>query len=82
MEFKDGTIIEGTYPTNEFSATFIGTSRIEELGVCEFKDAKNELFCRIEFGKVKKRPSDYFDSSIMHGEKAISKVFGTYCGFI
>ncbi len=82
VEFKDGCVIEGTYPKNEFSSTFIGTVRIEELGECSFRDVKNELSCRVEFGKVKKHPSDYFESVVFKGEKAVSKVFGTYCGYI
>lgn len=47
VEFKDGGVIEGTYPTNEFSATFIGTSRIEEIGECKFEDSQNGLTCFI-----------------------------------
>lgn len=27
-------------------------------------------------------PSDYFDSSIKIGGKTVSRIFGTYCGFI
>lgn len=31
---------------------------------------------------MKKKPSDFFDCFIKCGEKKISHVFGTYCGFV
>lgn len=31
---------------------------------------------------MKKKPSDYFESIIIQGEKAVCKAYGTYCGYI
>jgi hypothetical protein len=40
------------------------------------------LKAEITFGKVKKKPTDYFDSTIFAKGKAVSKFSGSYCGFI
>lgn len=77
-----GGCIQSNYAANEFSATFIGTSRIEEVGSCLFEDKENGLNCSIKFDKVRKRPSDYFATEILARGEAVSKVFGTYCGYI
>lgn len=45
-------------------------------------DEKNDIFCNIEFDKVRKRPTDYFESVLVVNGKASEKVFGTYCGYI
>lgn len=47
FEFKDGTVIETNYSTNEFSGTFFGTSRVEELHSFVMEDKKNEIRCEI-----------------------------------
>ena len=60
----------------------MGTSRIEEAGECEIVDRKNGYKLVVEFGKVKKKSTDYFKSFITKDGKAVSEVFGTYCGFI
>lgn len=31
---------------------------------------------------MKKKPSDYFEGTINQKGKAVSKFYGTYCGFI
>ena len=31
---------------------------------------------------MKKKPSDYFKSDIFVGEKALSKINGSYCGYV
>lgn len=53
-----------TYAAGTFNNTFIGTSRIEEQGDFEVVDKKNGYSMTIEFGKVKKKSSDYFRSYI------------------
>ena len=45
-------------------------------------DTKNQIECQIKFGKQKKRPSDYIQTSVQIGEKKLSFVEGTYCGYL
>ena len=40
-------MIETNYSTNEFSGTFFGTSRVEELHSFVMEDKKNEIRCEI-----------------------------------
>lgn len=80
--FKDGTTITASYPTGVFSSTFIGTSRIEETKSCLIEDEKNKLSLNINFGKEKKRPSDFFSSEILREGIPIEKFYGTYLGYI
>lgn len=47
-----------------------------------FTDEKNGLEIKIEFGKVKKRPSDYFAGKIYKSGNEIGVIEGTYLGYI
>lgn len=47
-----------------------------------FKDIKNNIEANVKFGKVKKRPSDYFAGEITKNSKKISAFDGTYCGYL
>jgi hypothetical protein len=82
FEFRDGGCIETTYAVNEFSGTFFGTSRVEELQGFVIEDKKNEIRCEIDFGKVKKKPSDYFMSKIVQKGAPMSHIEGTCLGFL
>lgn len=82
FSFRDGTEITATYPTGVFSSTFFGTSRIEETKTCLIQDTKNNISLSVSFDKVKKRPSDYFDSHILVNNLPTERVFGTYLGYI
>lgn len=60
----------------------MGTMKHETLGDILFKDEKNNIECTITIGKVKKKPSDYFDGEIKVNGQVKSKVYGSYLGFI
>jgi choline kinase len=45
-------------------------------------DEKNEISCDIKFGKIKKKPTDFFAGEITRKGKAVSKFDGSYCGFL
>lgn len=47
-----------------------------------FEDKGNNISCKVVFGKVKKRVSDYFEAEIMHNNSVVSKVSGTYLGIL
>lgn len=65
-----------------YSGVFIGSLRSEAVDTITFEDKKYELKAEITFGKVKKKPTDYFDSAIYAKGKAVCKFSGSYCGFI
>lgn len=47
-----------------------------------YSDEKNGFSCEIKFGDVKKKPTDYFKGEILINGKVVSKVSGTYLGYI
>lgn len=48
----------------------------------EFVDKENKIFCQLKFGSLKKKPSDYFEGTILVDGKAVSTVTGTCLGWI
>lgn len=46
------------------------------------EDKKNDIKCQIDFNKVKKKPSDYFTTKIIHKGKPVSHLEGTCLGFL
>ncbi|EAS07563.1 oxysterol-binding protein (macronuclear) [Tetrahymena thermophila SB210] len=82
FKFQDGQLITFNQGYEYFSGTFFGTTRHETLGKIMFQDTKNEIECKIKFGKVKKRPTDFFEGEIKVKGKLCSKVYGSYLGFI
>lgn len=51
----------------------MGNMRHETLGSINFEDRENNIKCTITFGKVKKKPSDYFSGEITLNGSVISK---------
>lgn len=47
-----------------------------------FEDKTFGYKAEIKLGKIKKKPSDYFDGNIVKDGKSCSKIYGTYLGFI
>lgn len=80
--FQDGQKINFDFPNELYSGTLMGTLKQESVGKMIFTDEKNGLYCEIKFGDVKKKPTDYFQGDILQNGKAISKVYGTYLGYI
>lgn len=60
FEFKNDDIISVDFNKEIYSGAFLGTLRSEAVDGITFKDAKNNIEATVKFGKVKKRPSDYF----------------------
>jgi len=57
-----------------------GTCVNETRGEAEFVDKANKIECVLTFGRVKKKPSDYFQGTIKIDGKIVSTVEGTYLG--
>lgn len=60
----------------------MGSLRSEAVDCIVFKDLTNDLSAEVKFGKVKKKPTDYFAGSILKKGKAVSAFDGTYCGYL
>ncbi|EGR28111.1 oxysterol binding, putative [Ichthyophthirius multifiliis] len=80
--FNDGQKIDFDFPNEQYSGTLIGTLKQESIGKMVFQDIQNDLNCEICFGKVKNKPSDYFQSTINKGKQQICQIQGTYLGYI
>lgn len=52
------------------------------IGSMEFTDEANKISCIIELGKVKKRPTDYIEAVITVNGQPVSKLTGTYLGWL
>jgi len=46
----------------------------------DFVDHENKISCKIVFGNIKKKPSDYFEGDILVDGKKTSHIFGTCLG--
>ena len=56
--------------------------RHESLGVLNFIDTKNNIEASVVFGKVKKKPTDYVEGEIKLNGQVVSKIYGSYLGFL
>jgi len=74
--------IHNTFPNETYDGTFWGTCVHETLGTMEFNDKKNQISCELRFGKVKKRPTDYIEGEIKVNGQIVSRISGTYLGWI
>lgn len=82
IEFPDGHIITHDCTDEVFNGTFFGSLRHESLGVSTYKDNYGNR-CTIKIGGIKGKPSDFLEGEIIghHGE-VLSKVTGTYAGYL
>lgn len=81
-EFANGDKVNVSFNKEVYSGVFIGSLRSEAVETMVFTDKKYDLKAEITFGKVKKRPTDYFESAIYQNGKSICKFDGSYCGYI
>jgi len=83
IAFKDNhQTIHNTLPNESIGGTLMGTTVHETTGNMEFKDEGNGIYCNIQFGKVKGKPSDHFDGVVTVDGNPVSKISGSYLGFI
>jgi len=74
--------IYNTFPNENYDSTFWGTCVNETMGTMEFVDKVNDIRCELKFGKVKKKPSDYLEGEIKVKGQVVSKITGTYLGWV
>ena len=66
-----------------FLNTLVGTLIHLATGTLTFTDEKNGLTASVVIGGAgKKYPKDYFNGEIKCGEQVVSKIFGSYMGYI
>ncbi|CAK69397.1 unnamed protein product (macronuclear) [Paramecium tetraurelia] len=80
IQFPDQKIA-CTFSSEHYSGTFFGTMKNESQGALSFVDEANNLNCIVQLGKVKNKPTDYFEGEIKQGKTVLSKLFGSYMGF-
>jgi len=82
LTFDDGQSIK-LYNTQEFfDSTFWGTLRHQCRGTLKYEDEKNNIFASVELGSVTNKPQDYCSGFIKYKGKTVSRIYGTYLGFI
>lgn len=72
FEFADGTRIDVNFNKETYAGVFMGSLRSEAIGSLTLKDEKNGIECEIKYGKMKKKPSDYFEGTINQKGKPVS----------
>jgi len=83
IEFADTKqVITNNFPNEHYEGILWGTTISETAGSMDFVDHENKLTCKIVFGSVKKKPSDYIEGDILVDGKIKSHVYGTCLGFI
>jgi len=82
FEFKNGETISVDFNKEIYSGAFLGTLRSEAVDGITFKDIKNNVEATVKFGKIKKKPSDYFSGEITKNGKKACTFDGTYCGYL
>ena len=84
VEFKDGTRIEFDYCQDQYSNTFMGTFRHENVGDMHWKDVTHGLTAYMKLGgNEEHKLSDYFDGEIKDKDgKVVSKFTGSYLSHI
>ncbi|CAD8113109.1 unnamed protein product [Paramecium sonneborni] len=80
IQFLDQKIV-CTFSSEHYSGTFFGTMKNESQGALSFTDEANNLNCIVQLGKVKNKPTDYFEGEIKQGKTVLSKLYGSYMGF-
>eukprot|EP00825_Cyclidium_porcatum_P049144 TRINITY_DN8423_c0_g1_i1.p1 TRINITY_DN8423_c0_g1~~TRINITY_DN8423_c0_g1_i1.p1 ORF type:complete len:267 (-),score=35.77 TRINITY_DN8423_c0_g1_i1:58-858(-) len=82
IQFKDGQVIKFNFGYEVYKGTFLGQLRTESLGTLDCIDEQNHIVSNIIVGKEKKKPTDYLSGDIKINGKVVSKVYGTYLGYI
>ena len=84
VDFKDGTHIEFNYCSDQYSNTFFGNFRHENLGDLYWRDSTHELNAEMSLGGSKtSRYSDYFEGTIKDKDgKILSNFTGSFLSHI
>ena len=84
LEFKsDGAQIKYNGPNDNFANFLWGTLIHNLTGTCNFVDEKNGIEAYYTFGEAgRKYPKDYFAGEIKKDGVVVSKIFGSFMGYV
>ena len=82
ITFKDGGRITYTPHQDKFLNSLWGTLIHLVTGHCTFEDKQNGVTAEYTIGGAKGHGKDYFVGEIKKDGKVVSKLFGTYMGYI
>ena len=84
VDFKDGTHIDFNYCNDQYSNTFYGILRDENIGDMKWEDTTHGIIAEMSLGgSAKSALSDYFDGEIKDKEgKVLSSFTGSYLSHI
>ena len=83
--FNDGSKVTFTPPPDAFKNTLWGGALVHQItGRVEFEDATNGVTAYYEIGNggVKNNPKDYLKGEILRNGESVSKIFGSYMGYV
>ena len=79
----NGSHIEFNYCVDQYSNTFWGAFRHENIGEMHFKDTKNDLSADFVMGNVSGKTSDYFEGEIVDKDGNTKSQFkGSYLSYL
>lgn len=82
IEFPDGTSIHYTNQDDIFGNTLLGTMHHQLIGDVSFKDEKNGITAELSIGNERGKPRDYFSGAIYRDGNVVSRLSGTYMGYV
>lgn len=84
IEFKsDGARIKYNGPNDNFANFLWGTLIHNLTGTCSFVDEKNGIEASYTFGEAgRKYARDYFTGEIKKDGVVVSKIFGSFMGYV
>ena len=79
---SDGAEIKYNGPNDNFANFLWGTLIHNLTGTCNFVDEKNGVEAYYTFGGIRKKPKDYFEGEIKKDGIVVSKIYGSFMGYI
>lgn len=75
-------MIEYNFASEEYCGSFWGPMKLEAMGRMVFQDRANKIVAEMSFDNVRWKPTDYFQGDIKVNGARVSKIYGSYMGFI
>jgi len=83
ITFKDNNqTIHNTFPNEYYDGTLFGTTVHQTIADMEYTDEENKIYCKIEFGKLKKKLTDHIEGTITVNGEPVSQITGNYLGYL
>lgn len=82
INFSDGSSIHYTNQDDIFGNTLLGVMHHQLIGTVKFTDERNGITAELSIGNERGKPRDYFSGAIFRDGSVVSKLTGTYMGYV